>query len=153
MERFWSKVDRRGPNECWPWLAGVFRERGGYGAFRHNGKATGAHRVALALSGGRAPAGAVVRHACDNPICCNPAHLLIGTHGDNVADKVSRGRQLRGERVSTHILTNEDVAFIRASALSQSALARMFGVSQVCVCNARTGKTWAHLPGARRHAS
>ncbi len=86
-ERFWAKVERREPHQCWPWKGCT--EKSGYG---RAGKRERAHRIAYMLANGQIPAGAVVRHACDNPPCCNPAHLSIGSHGDNSRDSVERGR-------------------------------------------------------------
>lgn len=85
-QRFWSKVDRRGPDECWPWLAAKSATR--YGVFDK----TRAHRVAYALTHGLIPEGRIVCHRCDNPPCCNPAHLWLGTPKDNTADMVAKGR-------------------------------------------------------------
>jgi uncharacterized protein (DUF433 family) len=89
-ETFWSRVEKGGVDDCWPWAA----RRGpqGYGAFRIDGKDRRAHRVAYQLSRGPIPDGLLVRHTCDNPPCCNPNHLLLGTHADNVADRRERKR-------------------------------------------------------------
>jgi hypothetical protein len=87
--RFWSKVDVREPGECWPWTA--YRDRFGYGSYRELTTEV-AHRVAYQLTNGPVPRGTVVRHQCDNPACCNPAHLLAGSHATNVADRVARRR-------------------------------------------------------------
>ena len=87
-DRFWSKVDRTG--ECWLWLAA--RGRTGYGRFRQPKGHEYAHRVAYRLTFGPIPEGMVVRHICDNPPCCNPEHLLLGTQSDNNKDSVARGR-------------------------------------------------------------
>src|SRR5690606_32428514 len=71
--RFWGKVDVRGPSECWPWKASTWPS--GYGQFRMDGRPTGAHRVAYAVTRGDIPAGLHVLHRCDNPPCVNPNHL------------------------------------------------------------------------------
>lgn len=89
-QRFWAKVDQRGPDECWPWKLSC--DRYGYGAIRHAGKQTGAHRVAWEMANGRAPGGMCVCHRCDNRRCCNPAHLWLGTHRDNMIDCAAKGR-------------------------------------------------------------
>jgi len=96
-ERFWSKVDVRGPDECWPWRAA--RYENGYGQFYVGNKHGGAHRMAYYLATGEKPE--VVRHTCDNPPCCNPKHLLGGTHADNAHDREERGRG-RGNWTSEH---------------------------------------------------
>lgn len=83
---FWAKVDRRGPDECWEWTTG--RERYGYG---HSVLGT-ASRVAWELTNGPIPDGQRVLHSCDNPPCCNPRHLFLGTQLDNVRDMMAKGR-------------------------------------------------------------
>jgi hypothetical protein len=89
-ERFWSKVDRRGAEDCWPWTAR--RDGCGYGTFKVDGKTVRASRQAWALTHGDLGAGQRVCHSCDNPPCCNPAHLWAGTQKDNVLDMVAKGR-------------------------------------------------------------
>lgn len=95
-ERFWSKVSKHGFRRCWPWKAS--RDRHGYGQFKpgsyQNPKR--AHRVAWELSFGPIPAGLAVCHHCDNPACCNPNHLFVGTHRGNMLDKARKGRIVRG---------------------------------------------------------
>lgn len=97
-DRFWKKVRRAGPDECWPWTAATSGY--GHGRFKIGGKLYSAHRVAYVLAGGEIPEsrmhrsyhGAVVRHTCDNPACCNPSHLETGEQIDNVRDMMERGR-------------------------------------------------------------
>lgn len=88
-ERFWAKVDRRGPDECWPWRAAT--DRDGYGAFNVRAAMFGAHRVSWKITTGATPTKCVC-HTCDNPRCVNPAHLWLGTHQDNMQDKIAKGR-------------------------------------------------------------
>lgn len=94
-ERFWEKVDKRGPDECWPWQA--CRHKYGYGQFNVTGKRGGrycrAHVFALEEKlGRRLKSGMCGLHSCDNPPCCNPDHLWEGTHVDNVRDRDAKGR-------------------------------------------------------------
>jgi len=89
IERFWSHVDVRGPDECWPWKA--CRHGQGYGIFKMTtGVWKKAHRVAYFLTHGTWPD--AVLHSCDNPPCCNPRHLSAGTQLLNVADRHAKGR-------------------------------------------------------------
>jgi len=93
--RFWTKVDRSGgPDACWPWMAA--RNRSGYGVFQIEGRQESAPRVAWALTNGPIPDGLWIRHTCDNPPCANPAHLLPGTHLDNMRDRSERDRAPKG---------------------------------------------------------
>lgn len=94
-ERFWSKVNRAGADDCWEWNAG--RDWDGYGIFSLNGGKIKAHRMSWQLvHDSSVLPWVIVRHRCDNPPCCNPAHLVLGTHLDNTADKMAKGRQARG---------------------------------------------------------
>lgn len=86
-ERFWARVDRRGPDECWLWKPPKSRTGAGYGVFgrRVDGKATGspAHRLAYELTKGEIPAGLHIDHLCNTRLCCNPAHLEAVTPREN----------------------------------------------------------------------
>jgi len=81
------------PNGCIEWINSV--DRWGYGRIRFGGKTVGTHRAAYVLAYGPIPEGLLVRHSCDNPPCCNPEHLLLGTVQDNVDDRVARNRSYR----------------------------------------------------------
>ncbi len=95
-ERFWSKVDQTDQSGCWPWTAA--RKPKGYGVFSRGTRADGlvtSSRMAWELTHGPIPVGQMVRHACDNPPCCNPSHLALGTDSDNLTDAYTRGRRPR----------------------------------------------------------
>lgn len=89
VERFYSKVLIKEPNECWPWLG--HREKHGYGRFGIGGKGYLAHRVAYHL-GVEQSNPSCVMHTCDNPPCCNFFHLIGGTQDDNMEDMKRKGR-------------------------------------------------------------
>jgi hypothetical protein len=106
-ERFWHKVDRSaGTEACWPWMGG--RNDNGYGISTLTGKIMGAHRRAFELTNGAILTDQVVCHACDNPCCCNPAHLWLGTHKENMHDSVAKGRRkiknVRGDLGRKHMM-------------------------------------------------
>jgi hypothetical protein len=92
--RFWSHVDQKEADSCWNWKAAV--DRGGYGKFktRLSGKKWDriSSRVAWFLTYGKIERGLCVLHRCDNPRCCNPAHMFLGTNKDNFDDMMSKGR-------------------------------------------------------------
>ena len=128
---FWSTVRRSDSSECWPWAGS--KTLGGYGTFR----GTTAHRVAFEFLHGPVPAGLVVMHTCDNPCCCNPAHLHAGTQQENIADMHNKGRagdcRVFGERHGRTKITDTDVHCIRllhACGAVQRQLACAFGVRQ-----------------------
>lgn len=139
MDRFVSKFDVS-ETGCWLWSAGRFGN--GYGAFKIDGKTIGAHCVSFRLFKG--PYRKQILHRCDNTLCVNPDHLFEGTQTDNMRDKVQKGRGnfASGERHGISVLTSEDILNIRASGLSQRALAQEYGVSQKSIWAIKSGKTW-----------
>lgn len=147
MARFWAKVDVRGPDECWPWKASV--DGDGYGRFTPGGRGdpqVGAHRFACHVTHGPVPKGMLVRYSCDNPLCCNPAHLTTGTSQDNSNDMVARGRSVRTRGNSK--LTPAEVMEIRRSPAPGTTLARRFGVARSTISMLRSGRTWSDVrPG------
>lgn len=148
MEKFWLKVDIRQPDECWNWRGSV--DTGGYGHINWNGKTTRAHRLAYTFSKGDIPAGdghhgAVVMHSCDNRRCCNPDHLVLGTHAENMADMRSKGRRKfinAGAANGRAKLSLEQVASIRADTRGKRTIAKDYGVSPAQIQRVRKGQQW-----------
>lgn len=90
-QRFWEKVDRRGPGECWPWTGSSHAR--GYGQIWINGRLEKATRVSWSLQNGKPfPSHLHACHACDNPNCVNPSHIWPGTASDNMKDAAKKGR-------------------------------------------------------------
>lgn len=157
-EGFWAKVDRSGgPEACWPWTAGLSK---GYGEVSSDPPLQ-AHRVAFALATGTVqPKGMHICHSCDNPPCCNPAHLWLGTPGQNARDAIRKGRRCydaapRGSSHGNAKLSEAEVAAILravASGETHKALGRRFGVSRVTVQDIARGRTWRHVPRPGRAA-
>jgi hypothetical protein len=146
-ERFWSKVDKRGPDDCWEWTGGKLR---GYGIFSAaHGHSVRANRFAWETSFGPIPKGKRVCHTCDNPPCCNPAHLFCGTQKDNVDDMFRKGRSrtqlycklgktwLRRVSRKFHWLSPAAVSAIVASYDGkwgrEKQLAKQYGVTHSCI--------------------
>jgi uncharacterized protein (DUF433 family) len=141
-ERFWSKVDKAGEDECWLWTASL--NHYGYGQIQMLGplgrRPTQASRVAYTLTHGPIPEGGWVLHSCDTPACCNPAHLRLGTPKENSQDMVNRGRAAKpGARI-----TPDDVRDIRRRGAheSQHAIAHDFPLSPSQVNRIINKKRW-----------
>lgn len=151
-ERFWLKVDRRGPDECWPWKGG--RNKYGYGSCGYNERVTNASRVAFIMANPEIDVdGLVVCHKCDNPICCNPAHLWLGTHADNLRDCREKGRTRyrygadhhRCSAKLTPNLVREAKRLYYQEGVSQSEIGRRWGVHSSVISRAVRGENWSHV--------
>lgn len=148
-ERFWSQVDKRGPDECWIWTGSPVGN--GYGYFTMGrGHRVYAHRFSYERANGPVPSGLDVLHKCDNPPCVNPNHLYAGTPTENVRDcrEHNRLNPPRGSRSGTARLTEELVIEIRHAhecGQSSASLARQYGVGESTIGNIVNRKTWNHI--------
>ncbi len=144
LQNFWLKIDKRGPDDCWPWLG--CKNGKGYGQFQlYPLQRFFAHRVVYFLTTGKQPAPLCACHKCDVRACVNPAHLFLGTNADNVADMVAKGRVCRGEDCTLAKLTEKQVLEIRASGGEQSALASEYSVRQGTISKIILRKLWKHI--------
>jgi hypothetical protein len=138
--KFWSKIEK---SDCWNWKAA--KNAKGYGLLSVDGTTKKAHRVAYELTYGPIENGLCVLHKCDNPACCNPSHLFLGTRADNNADMLAKGRHVsgskktpvdecfykKGEAHHAAKLTKEKVVQMRLdrkSGLSYEQLGKKYGV-------------------------
>lgn len=165
ITRFWSFVERRGPDDCWPWKGSKFT--GGYGQMKIGPRNVRVHRVAYFIQHGADPLDKPILHSCDFPPCCNGAHLRADTYQANIVECVAKGRAnpahgerhgsrtkpeqwARGERVGSSKLTSDDISEIRrlysTGALTQQRIADQFGVARETVGVIVRGERWKHLP-------
>ena len=136
-----ARIDKSGgPAACWPWTGG--RDRKGYPKGKYEGRTIRAHRVYACV-----PQDMLACHVCDNPPCCNPAHIVPGTPLFNNRDRATKGRNAdkRGEKHHLAKITEEDVRAIRAATGTQAAIAAQYGVNQAAVSMIRSGKRWGHV--------
>ena len=156
IDYFWSRVKIRGADECWPW--DTIPKTSEYGTFGISGLGIRAHRMAYFLATGFDPGELFVCHACDNPACCNPAHLWAGTAGDNNRDAVMKGRSRPFAGVGSKVgsehpaakLTESQVLQIREDAAQggwgiQTRLAEQYGVTPSSIHAIVNRKTWTHI--------
>lgn len=148
--RFWAKVARAGPDDCWMWTG--TKPAFGHGQFRLNGRAVYAHRFSWELIHGELPRGddVCVLHKCDVPACVNPSHLFVGTRKQNLSDMRNKGRGhnpplLTGERHHSAKLTEDDVRAIRASSEGQLQLASRYGVARRTINHIINRRIWRHI--------
>lgn len=173
---FWKKVNKNGPTmpnmdtPCWTWTA--YKTNHGYGMFSCcNGKMITSHRVSWVISNGQIDNddsyhGTCVCHQCDNPACCNPKHLFLGTQGDNARDRENKDRGnhakgdangsrkyperlMRGDSHSSAKLSSTKVIEIRTRYANGGVLCRElaveFGVSTGLITHIIQRRCWKHV--------
>lgn len=123
-------------NGCWVWQRS--KKKAGYGQIRDTGGCKVVHRVTYSIAIGPIPDGLCVCHHCDNPPCCNPEHLFVGTVDANMKDKMLKGR--------AGIKLNKDqVLQILKDSGTQKDIAKRFGVSPAHISFIKTRRTWKWL--------
>lgn len=144
--RFWSKIVIGSHDKCWPWKAAISKT--GYGVMRINRMTVKAHRIPFLIKGEDIH-GKFVCHKCDNPICCNPDHLFIGSCLDNVRDMHSKGRARKalGSQASNVKLKEDDIPKIRGlkGKMTQREIGILFGVGKNAIQAILSGKHWRHI--------
>lgn len=149
-----ERLERRlvtSPSGCWEWTGS--RNENGYGQISLGpGPIVKAHRAAWMVYRGPIPDGIQVLHHCDNPPCCNPDHLYLGTPADNSRDRISRGRHrsapLKGSAHPLAKLTEADVRHIRdlGRPYGLHALARLYGINRTTITAIVDRRKWKHVP-------
>ena len=147
--RFWSKILTGNEDECWECVA-MCLDKDGYGQFYANGNHILAHRFSYQLFHNRLiKEGMCILHSCDNPLCVNPAHLSEGTTQENTADKMNKGRMIKGEKHYSCKLTEEKVKEIRAKfekdGTTHINLAMEYCVSRSLIGNIINRRRWKHI--------
>ncbi len=150
---FWNKVAiTADDNQCWLWQGCHLLS--GYGLMEINRKRIRAHRIAWSYPDYVIPEGMDVCHSCDNPKCCNPKHLFIGTHQENMDDMKMKKRYCmpitrKGIDSNKAKLTEEQVLAIRSEYIpykvSTPKLAAKYNVHQSVIHDIVTRKTWKHI--------
>lgn len=132
---------------CWDWTS--TKDVHGYGRLMIKAKPVLAHRISWEVNCGPIPEGLHVLHRCDNPSCSNPEHLFLGTHQENVDDKMRKGRHRfgvhHGEAHGRAKLTADDVRQIRSRDDTTAALAREYSVAEATMWAIRNNRTWRHI--------
>jgi hypothetical protein len=130
---FWSKINKKSEFACWEWIRGT--DTNGYGKVRFRKHIQMAHRVAWILTHGEITNKLIICHSCDNPPCCNPDHLFLGTHLDNAHDKIKKGRDkhrfLYGDNHQNTTISDKDILRIRelysTGKFTYKKLGKLFG--------------------------
>lgn len=145
--KFWPRVNVSGPGDCWEWQS--CKDSSGYGNLRVEGKVIHAHRLAYIFKHGLIPLGLSVCHRCDNPPCCNPSHLFLGTQVDNNHDRDNKGRTSKGELSGKVKLKKQQVLEIvelfATGKYTRRELATKFNISRPTIYRITTKTTWRHL--------
>ena len=144
---FRSKVEIRTRGECWPWRGE--RDRDGYGLIKSGGIRRRATHVAIRLARGEiVPRGREAMHSCDNPCCCNPDHITVGTRKENANDAARKGRLRTGSTHPNSAIDEKRAASIKRllrSGHTAERIARTIGTTIHVVYGIKQGRTWRHV--------
>ena len=161
VKNFWAKVDRSRNDGCWLWSG--CRNPSGYGRVRIQDHVWYTHRIAVIFSGTMIPEDRMVLHRCDNPPCCNPDHLFLGTRLENMADCKKKERFARGEKSGARkhpecvprgesngrsVMTARivlEIRTLRREGVHYRQIAMKFGMSVYAIYAAVNRVTWKHV--------
>lgn len=152
-EKFHNRVQKS--DGCWIWVGNI-NPASGYGRLFYGGRNHMAHRISYELIHGPVSTELVICHKCDNPPCVNPNHLFLGTHADNVADKMRKGRwgggPKSGQENHNSLLTDEQASEIKGLLKlphfhgKYAQMGRAFGVDECAIHHIKSGRSWKHVP-------
>lgn len=146
-KNLWAKIDKKSETECWIWQG--TKTTAGYGVLRVNYKLKYAHRLMWILHNKTdIPKRGCICHSCDNPPCCNPAHLFLGSHSDNMKDAKAKGRISHGISHFLTELTEDDIRQIRylgQTNISHKDIGKRFDITRMSVNDIIHKRTWAHV--------
>lgn len=143
-EKFWSRVDIRNEEDCWEWMGA--KKNGTYGFYAPMpGVLLKSHRVAYALFNGFIDDNLLVCHKCDNPSCCNPEHLFLGTSQDNIQDMIRKSRKAstKGTCNPSAKLTPEQVRAIFVDSRINKEIAQDYKIQPSLVSQIRRRAIWS----------
>lgn len=140
-DRFFEKVSVSGLDDCWMWMASAGNS--GYGHIGIGGKTVDAHVISYELHFGTVPNGMDVRHTCDNKLCVNPRHLILGTRSDNMMDFYDRNYPKKGNLSERDV--RNIVSLCKQNMMSQKEIGEIFGIPQQRVSKILNGKTYKRV--------
>jgi hypothetical protein len=148
-KRFWKYIVKdKNPDKCWKWTGSKISF--GYGMLRHNHTGILAHRISYELLVGPIHAGLFVCHLCDNPECCNPKHLWLGTNKDNTNDRDKKGRCKSNVGINNPRATLSEnqmiiIKYKLKEGISLSKLAKEFSITKTSMWRIKNGISWKHI--------
>ena len=135
MNRFWDKVKKAGPDDCWEWQPSLRKD--GYGQFHYEGTMRLAHRMSFLFTHGREAEG-VVMHLCNNKRCCNPAHLEDGSQQQNILMAFADGLKPLSKKLTE--IERDEVRWLRAMGARNGDIAKAYGISKQHASNLVSGR-------------